>query len=107
MYIPVNSNACRFPNRYRGAVPGNGDSACSRGYSKMDMALFFSTYTWRRTDRRAREVLQAMAECSELQRRLHKSYGTATVCEIASSCQHKMRRASARREEEKCALTLA
>jgi uncharacterized protein YecT (DUF1311 family) len=38
-----------------------------------------------------------MAEFSAVQRRLHKSHVTATVCEIASSCQHKMRRANTRR----------
>jgi hypothetical protein len=38
-----------------------------------------------------------MAERSKLQRRLRKSHVTATVCEIASSCQHKMRRANTRR----------
>src|SRR5262249_18837926 len=40
-----------------------------------------------------------MAERSTLQRRLHKSHVTATVCKIASSCQHKMRRANTAKDK--------
>ena len=47
-----------------------------------------------------------MAERSTLQRRLHKSHVTATVCEIASSCQHKMRRANTAKDKPETTMTL-
>jgi hypothetical protein len=46
-----------------------------------------------------------MAEFSALQRRLHKSHVTATVCEIASSCQHKMCRANTAKDKPETTMT--
>jgi hypothetical protein len=50
-------------------------------------------------------VLQTMAQCSKLQRRLRKSHVGATMCEIASYCQHKMRRANTAKDKPETTMT--
>ena len=46
-----------------------------------------------------------MAKCSTLQRRLHKGHVSGTMCEIASSCQHKMRRANTAKDKPETTMT--
>jgi hypothetical protein len=46
-----------------------------------------------------------MAQRSKLQRRLRTSHVGATMCEIASSCQHKMRRANTAKDKPETTMT--
>jgi hypothetical protein len=73
----------------------------------MAQSLLGPAHAQRIPDGLVRAVLQTVAERSKLQWRLRKSHVSATVCEIASSCQHKMRRANTAKDKSEVTMTRA